>query len=132
MPVHRSIVRVRRNENTKRAFNACAAFACYVVLNIIYRDYWVIINGSTLVIILCGCTVVCCLNGMDHETDSEDGSLTDSHSDGETDENVATDDVHVDIPDADSVEVPALVAHPITAEEYFTSDITLTADRVLV
>ena len=130
MPVHRSIVRIRRTENTTRAFNACAAFALYIALNIIYKEYWIIINGSTLAIIFCGCTVICCLNGIEHETDSESGSLTDSESGSEVDEPVATDAVSIEVPDAESVEIPELTAYPITAEEYFTSDTSLTADKV--
>jgi hypothetical protein len=133
MPVHRSIIRTRRNENTTRAFNACAAFACYIALNIIYRKYWIIINGSTMAIIVCGCTVICCLNGIDHETDSESDSLTDIESiseDGsEVDEPTSTDTVNIEVHDAVSVEIPPLTAYPITTEEYFTSDISLTADK---
>ena len=74
MPVHRSIVRIRRTDNNVRAFNACAAFAVYIALNCVFYKQWVIINGTTLAIVFCGCTVVCCLNAVEPGTDSDTGS----------------------------------------------------------
>ena len=44
MVYHRSIVRIRRNENTKGGFNICAWLCCFILLNVIFYDFWVYIN----------------------------------------------------------------------------------------
>jgi hypothetical protein len=137
MSMHRSIIRIRRNENTTRAFNACAAFACYIALNIIYRDYWIIINGSTLTIIVCGCTVICCLNGIDHETDSESGSLNDSENDSlddsETEYPFSTNGGNIEVSDAVSIEVPPLMAYPLALSELNSSEtVDVIAEKIIL
>ena len=44
MVYHRSIVRIRRNENRKGGFNICAWLCCFILLNVIFYDFWVYIN----------------------------------------------------------------------------------------
>ena len=140
--MHRSIVRIRRNDNTTRAFNACAAVACYIALNIIYRDYWIIINGSTLAIVFCGCTVICCLNAIEHDTDSEtnddNGSETSSDTNSYTGNLTDSDPEDPEDPedpismDTVSIEIPPIMAYPISPTEDFTSDAFIIAEEVSI
>lgn len=50
MVYHRSIVRIRRNENTKTGFNICAWLCGFILLNCIFYDYWLYINTIMFII----------------------------------------------------------------------------------
>ena len=53
--VHRSIVRIRRTENTKRSFNVCAWFCCYIILIALFHDQWYYITAVFFVATLFAC-----------------------------------------------------------------------------
>ena len=54
MVYHRSIVRIRRNENTKGGFNICAWLCCFILLNSIFYEHWVYINTIMFLIAFFG------------------------------------------------------------------------------
>lgn len=61
MPYHRSIVRVPRNENNQLVFNCCFGVVFYILLNLIFQNYLIVIiviNGLTIIIISGICYVI--------------------------------------------------------------------------
>ena len=81
MPVHRSIVRINRTDNTKRSFACCSWVCCYVLLNIIYHDYWIYINGTTFVIIVFGCYYKFHIEKNKYNDDSDNSDIDEEAAD---------------------------------------------------
>tara|TARA_B100001057_G_scaffold447852_1_gene487667 strand:+ start:69 stop:347 length:279 start_codon:yes stop_codon:yes gene_type:complete len=52
---HRSIIRIKRNESTERAFNFCSGVIIFIILNILYYKYWYILYSVLFIILICIC-----------------------------------------------------------------------------
>ena len=52
MVYHRSIVRISKNKNLKLFSNCCLFLIIYLILNIIFYEYWYVINGILLFLLI--------------------------------------------------------------------------------
>ena len=132
---HRSIVRIRDNENTRRSFNLCSAVVLfYIIIAFFFKKYLLIIIGTNVFICFGGlCIYHNCtdnsntntyIDDQDDETDdsstADDSSTVDDSStanDSSTESPTSQDDIHIDI--------PPLMAYPLTPEQYFTDDASI-------
>tara|TARA_E500000178_G_scaffold348984_1_gene405053 strand:- start:47 stop:331 length:285 start_codon:yes stop_codon:yes gene_type:complete len=52
MVYHRSIVRISKNKNLEIFSNCCLFLIIYIILNLIFYEYWYIINGILLFLLI--------------------------------------------------------------------------------
>ena len=121
MAFHRSIVRIPRNDRRNNSINCCLCLFLYIIFNLMLAEYWLIINGTVLGIILIGGGYLYFLkknedeeiNSYDVESENVSEESTEFES---TSEDVTTDDI--------------IVAYRIPESEVLDDDILVTAEIV--
>ena len=121
---HRSIVRIKRNENTRRSINFCTILVLYLFLNWILKKYIIILNSVTLGVLCCGGGIIYCWKRSEDNVDSESdfGELSDSESDGMSSSDLnnnnesptSTDEINIYVPS----KIQTVIAVPISLEEF--------------
>jgi hypothetical protein len=112
---HRSIVRIKRNPERDRSINICLILICYIIINLIFSDYWLYINSAIGLIIffILLFFLFCKINDGEEDSEEDMGDIENNSFDS-------------------NISQPPIIAVPISPTGMNINEYTIQVDATII